>query len=96
MNGSTPQLLIGRATVEETAPAPEPLWLAPAALVETITDEIAGTEIVGAQEIAANNADGGFTTLERFRWATSGAGGGISASSFDDVGLIVDRLVIGE
>ena len=128
-------VLIGRAMVEETAPAPEPLGLATPATVQTldatiaavveadeaalvalwapegvVTDQIAGIEVVGAEEIAGTYAQGDISNLERtsevvqvgdfaayaFTYsANAGPGSGIAVYEFNDDGLIVHQWVMG-
>lgn len=123
--------LIGRATVEEPAPPPEPLGLATAAVVETIdaaiaatnagdeaalaavwaedgvmTDMIAGTEAVGADEIAAEYASGSISRLERVSEVvqigdfsanafTYDFGSGIAVFELNDDGSIAHQWVMG-
>jgi hypothetical protein len=128
-------VLIGRATVEEAAPAPEPLGLASTEIVEAIdaniaalnaadevalaatfaedailTDMLAGTETVGADEIAAVYLEGmapGDWDLERASevvqygsgWAANAFtyynGGSITVFLFDEDMKIAHQWVMG-
>jgi len=127
-------VLIGRATVEEPAPAPEPLGLAPAATVAVVdaniaalnaadedalaatfttdavfTDDIAGIESVGVEEIVdfyLGDVYPGDWDLRRTSevvqmgdFASSGfayaSGSGIAVWEFSDDGKIAHQWVMG-